>query len=111
MQLYCRKFKNERRKYPIVSDAAIGASILERRRELGLTQGYLASRLGITRQQVQHYECGKNKLNVEQIQRISKALDVPVSHFFRSNAHSSEPLPLPRLTSAEQTFLGCFRRI
>ena len=38
--------------------------------------------LDVTYQQVQRYESGQNKLNVENIQVVAEALSVPVSYFF-----------------------------
>jgi transcriptional regulator with XRE-family HTH domain len=46
----------------------------------------------VTYQQVQRYENGTNRLNVENIQLIAKALSVPVTFFF-------EPESSPHLKS------------
>lgn len=92
---------------PIISDTAIGAVIRERRHELGLTLVDLAGRLGVTGQQVQRYEFGRNSLNVENIQRISRALDVPVSFFFRPGCRASSP----KLNPAERMLLERFRLV
>ena len=58
--------------------------IKARRREIGMSQEELADMLGVTYQQVQRYENGRNKLNVENIQTIAGALSVPLSYFFES---------------------------
>lgn len=66
----------------IFSAVEIGKIISRRRRELGFTQEILAERIAVTSQQVQRYEYGTNRLNVDNLQRIAKALDVPVAYFF-----------------------------
>lgn len=77
-----------------------------------MSQEELAEKLGVTYQQVQRYENGMNKLNVENIQVIANTLDVPVSYFF-SNGRKDivfEKLT-PYLPVDESKLLGYFRRI
>jgi transcriptional regulator with XRE-family HTH domain len=69
----------------IISAREIGKSICRRRQELGLTQEALAELIEVSCQQLQRYEYGKNKLNIENLQRIAKALDVPTAYFFPDN--------------------------
>ena len=63
-------------------DGVIGAKIRMRRGELGLTQTDLAKAIGVTFQQVQKYEQGKNRVGGSRLAGVAKALDVPVSYFF-----------------------------
>lgn len=65
-----------------VSSKTIGEKVKFRRQDLGISQERLAEMLGVSYGQVQRYENGKNKLNVENIQLIAEALSVPVSYFF-----------------------------
>ncbi len=95
----------------IRSDTEIGTAIRARRWELGLTQENLASFLGITCQQIQRYECGKNRLNVDNLQRISKALAVPVSYFFLRKDPTFASLTPPRLSTTERTLLERLRQL
>jgi transcriptional regulator with XRE-family HTH domain len=96
----------------IVSDSAIGTLMRQRRHELGLTLEELASHLGVTCQQVQRYECGKNRLNVENIQGISEALNVPVSYFFTPvHPQVVGELCSSQLDATEQILLERFRRV
>ena len=60
----------------------IGEIIKKRRKELGISQEKLAEILGVTYQQIQRYENGTNRLNVENIQFVARALSVSVSYFF-----------------------------
>lgn len=69
----------------IITSKEIGGRIKKRRLELGISQEKLADVLGVTYQQVQRYENGTNRLNVENIQLIADILSVPVSHFFASD--------------------------
>ena len=64
-----------------------------RRLECRLSQTELADRIGVTFQQVQKYEKGVNRIGAGRLQRISEALEVPISFFFggarrRSGARS-----------------------
>lgn len=63
-------------------DAEVGRRVRSRRLECNLSQTELASRIGITFQQVQKYEKGANRIGAGRLQRISEALEVPVSFFF-----------------------------
>lgn len=66
----------------IVSSREIGKRIKYRRLELSLTQEMLATMLDVSYQQVQRYESGKDRLNVEKLQVAAKALAVPIWYFF-----------------------------
>lgn len=63
-------------------DAYVGKRIRACRLMQGMSQTGLASSLGITFQQVQKYENGKNRLGSSRLQQASNALGVPVSYFF-----------------------------
>lgn len=84
------------------TDIHIGRKIRERRVSVGMSQSALADRLGITFQQVQKYESGANRVGGSRLWDISKALEVPVSHFFEGlqsasgKAVGSEEPPLSR---------------
>ena len=67
-----------------ITSKEIGSLIKKRRSELGISQEELAAALGVTYQQVQRYESGQNKLNVENIQLVAGVLSMPVSYFFGS---------------------------
>ncbi|MDP3048485.1 MAG: helix-turn-helix transcriptional regulator [Thermodesulfovibrionales bacterium] len=101
--MYKKKLKTSR---------AIGEKIKGRRRELGISQERLAEILGVTYQQVQRYENGKNKLNVENIQTVADALNVPVSYFFEGEKPSmvAEKI-VPYMPTEEVKLLKYFRKI
>lgn len=63
-------------------DAFVGSKIKLRRAVVGMSQTELATRLGITFQQVQKYEKGANRVGASRLYLISVILDVPVQSFF-----------------------------
>src|ERR671929_385444 len=63
-------------------DGVIGAKIRMRRGEIGMTQTDLAKAVGVTFQQVQKYEQGKNRVGGSRLAAVAKVLQVPVSYFF-----------------------------
>src|SRR3990172_8354319 len=99
-------------KKKVRSSREIGQSMKRRRRELGISQGRLAEILGVTYQQVQRYENGLNKLNVENIQVIADVLSVPVSHFFEPEKTATvAEKPSSYLPADEDRLLKYFRKI
>lgn len=67
-------------------DAEVGRRVRARRLELKLSQTDLADIIGVTFQQVQKYEKGRNRIGAGRLQRISEAMEVPVSFFFGGGA-------------------------
>jgi transcriptional regulator with XRE-family HTH domain len=68
-------------------DAEVGRRVRSRRLECRLSQTELADRIGVTFQQVQKYEKGVNRIGAGRLQRISEALEVPISFFFGAGAN------------------------
>lgn len=60
------------------NDFAIGQRIFSIRKSLGLTLGDVGERVGISYQQVQKYEKGRDRCSFSQLIRFSEALDVPL---------------------------------
>ena len=63
-------------------DVHVGRRVRLRRRELGVSQGWLADRLGLTFQQVQKYERGSNRISASKLYQIASVLEVPITFFF-----------------------------
>lgn len=63
-------------------DVHVGGRVRLRRTLLGLSQGELGERLGLTFQQVQKYERGLNRISASRIFDMARVLDVPVAFFF-----------------------------
>ncbi len=73
-----------RRTSPV--DLHVGARVRQRRVLLGMTQTDLANVLGLTFQQVQKYENGKNRVSASRLFELARVFDVPIEHFFEDMA-------------------------
>ncbi len=67
-----------------MSYRSIGTKIQQARRELGLTQGGLAARLGCTQAALSNYELGKRRLHLTGLEQIARILGKPLSYFIES---------------------------
>jgi len=72
---------------PHPTDAYVGKRVRMRRLMLGLSQTKLGDALGLTFQQVQKYEKGKNRVGASRLRHISQILQVPVEFFFEGLPH------------------------
>jgi transcriptional regulator with XRE-family HTH domain len=70
------------------TDKHVGQRVRMRRQMLGMSQTKLGDSLGLTFQQVQKYEKGKNRVGASRLQHISKLLQVPVEFFFEGAPHA-----------------------
>ena len=59
-------------------DIAIGARMRLRRKSLGISQGVLSDRVGVSFQQIQKYERGANRVSGSMLVAIAAALDTSV---------------------------------
>ena len=67
---------------PDQTDVAVGERIRTFRKNADLSQTELAEQIGVTFQQVQKYENGKNRVGAGRLMHIARALDVPITAFF-----------------------------
>jgi transcriptional regulator with XRE-family HTH domain len=63
-------------------DQHVALRLRAKREELGLSQTEVADAVGITFQQVQKYENGKNRIAAGRLWLIAKVFKVPVGYFF-----------------------------
>jgi transcriptional regulator with XRE-family HTH domain len=63
-------------------DAEIAKRLRALRLQRGLNPTKIGRVLGVTFQQVQKYEGGRNRITAAQLYRIAEALDVPITFFF-----------------------------
>jgi transcriptional regulator with XRE-family HTH domain len=70
-------------KIPDPIDVEVGRRIRAKRLMLRLTQTELGDQLGVSFQQIQKYERGKNRVGAGRLQSIAKILCEPVSFFFQ----------------------------
>lgn len=73
----------ENTKVPLAIDIEVGKRIKMRRQLLAMSQAALATKLGVTFQQVQKYESAENRIGASRLQEIAEALQVPVSFFLK----------------------------
>jgi transcriptional regulator with XRE-family HTH domain len=78
-------------------DIAVGARIRMRRKVLKVSQGALASALGITFQQVQKYERGANRVSASMLVKIARRLDCTVASLIGEDGGSVDDGIAPRL--------------
>lgn len=76
------------------ADRAIAARVKAARIAAGLSQTKLAEALGITAQQVQKNDAGKNRWSVGMLQLAAERIGVPVASFFDEPGESRAPEPL-----------------
>jgi transcriptional regulator with XRE-family HTH domain len=100
---------------PEPADVALGAAIKLRRTALGMSQDALASRAGVSFQQIQKYERGSNRVSFSRLVRIARALDCRVADLVSAlDAPGAAPdaavLALLHLPAAP-TLLGLFEKL
>jgi transcriptional regulator with XRE-family HTH domain len=72
---------------PSPVDKHVGSRVRMRRMMLGMSREKLSDDLGLTWQQVQKYENGKNRIGASRLQHISHILQIPVPFFFEGAPH------------------------
>lgn len=70
-------------KSPSEIDRYVSERLRSRRTELDVTQEALAAQLGVTFQQLQKYENGKNRISAGRLYELAQALETTISYFFR----------------------------
>src|SRR5215467_8459187 len=74
-------------------DALIGRRIRETRLQVNISQNMLANAIGVSFQQVQKYERGKNRVGAARLLQIAKVLGVHYSKLFEA---APAPGPQPK---------------
>ena len=64
-------------------DIHVGTIIRLRRRALEMNQTDLAAAIGVTFQQVQKYELGRNRISASRLYEVARALKCSIAYFFR----------------------------
>lgn len=63
-------------------DKTVGKNLCKLRLWRGVTQGELGEAVGVTFQQIQKYETGRNRISVSRLWQFSKVLKIPVEVFY-----------------------------
>lgn len=67
--------------------STIGRNLKSLRRQADITQDAAAQALGITYQQIQKYEKGRNRITAEKLYRLKLLYNVPYEAFFDGLLH------------------------
>lgn len=85
---------------PHPADRHVGRQIAIARAQNNLSQPKLADRIGISYQQLQKYESGKNRVSASTLYAIATTLNVPVARFFAglpgNVSAADQPHPYPQ---------------
>lgn len=63
-------------------DRTVGQRIASFRKTKGMSQSHLGKAIGVTFQQVQKYETGRNRVGASRLKQISTVLGVPIATLF-----------------------------
>jgi transcriptional regulator with XRE-family HTH domain len=74
-------------------DYKIGATIRAIRVARGFSQEALAEAVGLTFQQIQKYELGRNRVSVSRLVQIAETLGMPITWFFEGVAENGGAAP------------------
>ena len=86
-------------------DVHVGMRIRQRRKYLRVSQITLATKLGLTFQQIQKYERGSNRISASKLFEAAQALAVPVGYFYEGLVCSSADAESAE-NQVAATFLG-----
>ncbi|MDP3495550.1 MAG: helix-turn-helix transcriptional regulator [Hyphomonadaceae bacterium] len=67
---------------PTLNDQTVGERIRKRRNDLEISQPELAEQIGVTYQQLQKYENGKNRISAGRLYDIAKVLKTSIAYFY-----------------------------
>ncbi len=76
-------------------DVEIGARLRQARAAAGLTQTELGAGLGISFQQIQKYEKGRNRIGGGRLYKIARVLGVKITYFFDGVEHLLDTDAIP----------------
>jgi transcriptional regulator with XRE-family HTH domain len=62
--------------------AYTGQRLKMARKQKGMTQGELASRLGVAQNSISRYESGNKSMTLSTLYEMAQALEIPMSYFF-----------------------------
>jgi transcriptional regulator with XRE-family HTH domain len=77
------------KKRPDPVDVHVGNRLRTRRRMLDMSQTEVATAVGVTFQQLQKYERGRNRVSASRPQQLSQLLRVPIPFFFEGLSTSA----------------------
>lgn len=91
--------------------STVGDNILNRRRELGLTQEELAKRMGYkSKSTINKIEMGINDIPQSKIAKFAEVLNTTPAHLMGWDEEDNSPEE-PQLTEGEKILIDLFRRV
>ena len=90
-------------KRPSTIDVAVGRNVRIWRMARGMSQAQLASRLGVTFQQLQKYEVGTNRIGTGRLVKVAAVLSIPIATLF-DGADTDPSRSLLALVSDSRSF-------
>ena len=91
-------------KRPSSIDVAVGRNVRIWRMARGLSQAQLASRLGVTFQQLQKYEVGANRIGTGRLVKVANILRVPITALFEGTDAADPSRSLLALIAEARAF-------
>ena len=92
-------------RFPHPVDRHVGARLRLRRMTQGLTQNDVAETVGVSFQQLQKYERGRNRVSASRLHRLALALKAPTSWFFEDLPDAVDPSAEDRRSEMLLNFL------
>ena len=90
-------------------DTHVGERIRERRTALRITQDSLAQTIGVSFQQVQKYETGRNRVSASRLYQIAQVLKVPIAFFWEGLGDTAGEDRMAVKSAPEAALLNAFR--
>jgi transcriptional regulator with XRE-family HTH domain len=91
-------------KRPSSIDIAVGRNVRIWRLAKGLSQAQLATRLGVTFQQIQKYEVGANRIGTGRLVKLAAILGVPIAALFDGTEGADPARSLLALIADKRAF-------
>ena len=86
-------------------DSLVGARIRLLRKRRKMSQAELGKAIGVTFQQIQKYENGKNRVGASRLHQVATALNVPITELFDGASETGRTLkPTKSLAFDSQAF-------
>lgn len=98
-------------KRPHSTDIIVGANVRKIRMQRQVSQETLASKLGVTFQQVQKYEKGTNRVSASRLQQIADALQCQLLDLFDGVVSGSTAEPVQELSKGAMRAAAYFDAI
>jgi DNA-binding XRE family transcriptional regulator len=105
--LPCSATRNDKKNQALAElDVLIGRRIRHRRWFLGISQPELGDMVGVSFQQIQKYETGRNRVSASTLWRVADALNCDIDFFFQDIANNQ--LKQRAKVDAATTYLKAF---